>query len=101
MAIFVTTTKPKALLKAIKQAIDGDTIRTWEYDKDGDFTHTPKQWNKKAWLRPHAEDGILRFQFMGQEGVETTDALYGAYHGRFIEELFMHFRSDFDRVRAP
>lgn len=59
MSVRVTTTKPKALLSSIKQAIDDKKIETWEYDSDGDFTHSPKQWKNEAWMRPMIDDGRL------------------------------------------
>jgi hypothetical protein len=44
MAVIIPTSKPNALVAAIKKAIDDKKIDTWEYDKDGDFTHKPEQW---------------------------------------------------------
>jgi hypothetical protein len=48
MAVRVSTTHPSSLLAAIKKAIDARHVDTWSYDSDGDFTHTPLQWAKKA-----------------------------------------------------
>lgn len=105
MSIIVFTPDPKGLLSAIKNAIDKEagekgSIDTWAYDKDGDFTHSPSQWNKEAWLRPHVGSGILQFGIVGKKGVAMTKALYGVYHGRFIEMLETHFDDLFSLVTA-
>jgi hypothetical protein len=82
------------------QAIDDSKIVTWEHDKDGDFTHAPPQWRRKAWLRPFTSSGILQFGLLGQQKVEMTKSIYGVYHGRFIEELLTHFDGDFSTATA-
>jgi len=91
MAITVETSKPAQLLAAIKKAIDDGQIDTWGYDKDGDFTHTPEQWSKKAWLRPVIQNGVLQLGLFGQKDVVMKKIIYGVYHGRFIEMLVTHF----------
>jgi hypothetical protein len=100
MALVVKTSKPKALLAAIKKAIDDDEIETWEYDSDGDFTHKPDQWRNKAWLAPTTEDGQLLFTLIPQSDVKMTKVVYGVYHGRFIEMLLPHFDDDFTTATA-
>jgi hypothetical protein len=100
MALVVTAMKPAALLAAIKKAINDKHIDTWEYDKDGDFTHSRPQWKDKAWLRPVVQQGILTFGLLGQNGVVMTKAVYGVYHGRFIEMLLTHFDADFATAQA-
>ncbi len=95
MAISVYTSKPKTLLRKIKAAINDSKIETWEYDSDGDFTHTPDQWWEKAWFRPFVNSGLLRFNLVGLDNTRMTKSTYGIYHGRFIEILLTHFRSDF------
>ena len=102
MSVIVTTTDPAGLLSSIKADIDSKKIDTWEYDNDGDFTHTPAQWRKKAWLRPTIGSGQLTFNEMKPEGVSTLDPeIYGVYNGRFIEMLLVHFRSRFSRACTP
>ena len=61
MAIYVSTCQPRKLLEDIKQAINDKKIVTWGYDNDGDFYHTPEQWNYKAWLSPTISDNSLIF----------------------------------------
>ncbi len=100
MAIIVNTSRPKELLSDIKKAIDDKKIDTWEYDKDGDFTHSPIQWKRKAWLRPHIERNELRFGILKPKGSQPTTILYGVYHGRFIEMLLNHFETEFTTVLA-
>lgn len=56
MAIYIETTRPRTLIRAIREKIEQDEIATWAYDEDGDFTHTALQWKYKAWLRPYIKN---------------------------------------------
>jgi hypothetical protein len=97
MAIRIKASDPQALLDTIKRAIDRGHVRTWEYDAQGDFTHTPQQFKGQAWLRPStAVAGELRFYIIRTQGITPTRAIYGIYHGRFIEVLLTHFFASFD-----
>jgi hypothetical protein len=100
MSLSIKTTDPAGLLKDIKAAIDKKTVETWVYDSDGDFTHTPQQWFKKAYLRPKTAVGELRFGVVGIQGVKLSKELYGVYQGRFIEMLTIHFDSKFTLASA-
>lgn len=100
MAIFVETPDAKVLLSQIKAAIDAGRVDTWEYDADGDFTHSAQQWIRKAWLRPTASSDGLRLRIIAPQGGTITNAIYGVYHGRFIEMLLTHFRSTVSSVSA-
>lgn len=104
MSVIVFTSNPTTLLAAIKTAIDNSGekggIDTWVYDADGDFTHSPEQWAKKAWLRPYIGSGNLQFGLVGQTGVEMTKVIYGLYHGRFLEMLLTHFDGSFSSGSA-
>jgi hypothetical protein len=100
MAIVVKTDQPRALLSAIRAAIDNGAIETWSYDADGDFTHTPAQWKHKAWLRPSIADGDLIFTTVAPQKTAMTKAVYAVYHGRFIEMLLRHFDVSFSVARA-
>jgi hypothetical protein len=91
MAINFETTTPKNLLAAFKKAVDEGHIVTWQYDSDGDFTHTPEQWKYRAWLRPVIYEGTrLTLNFVCRSDEQTTKAVYGVYHGRFIESMLTH-----------
>ncbi len=100
MAIIVSTQDPKELLRKIRKGIDDQTIDTWSYDSDGDFTHTPEQWKNKAWLRPKVYSGELRFGILAQRDTKLSTYLYGVFHGRFIEMLLNHFDNDFRNAQA-
>lgn len=100
MSLSIKTTNPLGLLESIKKAIDEKTIETWSYDSEGDFTHTPEQWNKKAWLRPKVEAGELRLIIVSPKDTKLTKVVSGIYHGRFIEMLGMHFESKFTTATA-
>jgi len=91
MAVYVKTNNPRDLLQQIIEYINKGKIETWSVDSDGDFTHNPDQWNKKAWLRPYIEQERLVFGLIGNSNVPMTNNLYSVYHGRFIEMLLTHF----------
>ena len=90
MAINFETSDPQKLLTTFKHLIDQKKVLTWSYDRDGDFTHTPDQWANKGWLRPSVFSGRLILNFLGNEKVTTTSALYGVFHGRFLESMLTH-----------
>lgn len=100
MAVVVTTTNPSDLLDAIYKAIDDDEIKTWSYDDDGDFTHTPNQWKQKAWMRPQVARGELRFGILKRTDQTMSRLVYAVFHGRFIEMLLNHFDLQFTEARA-
>lgn len=100
MAIIIKTKSPEDLLNAIKKEIDEGKIVTWSYDSDGDFTHSTKQWNANAWLRPKVSVGELRFGILKNENIDMSAVIYGVYHGRFIEMLLTHFDDQFTNAQA-
>jgi hypothetical protein len=100
MAVYVYTKTPRRLLRSIREAIADGKIDTWECDDDGDFTHTPPQWERKAWLRPQVEANRLVFNVIPPRAVKVSRVTYGVYHGRFIEMLVAHFDDLFERATA-
>lgn len=100
MAVIVLTPTPSELLAAIKSEIGSRKIETWSVDKDGDFTHTRPQWINKAWLRPSVQTDRLVFNILTPKGEKMSRAIYGIYHGRFIEMLLDHFDLKFTEARA-
>src|SRR5579864_407216 len=100
MAVRVSTSQPSALLSAIKKAIDEKRVETWAYDSDGDLTHTPIQWYRKAWLRPSIQTGALVLNILNPQGINMSKEVYGVYHGRFIEMLLAHFDQNFTTADA-
>ncbi len=100
MAIRVSTNEPSSLLAEIKKAIDARHVDTWSHDSDGDFTHTPSQWVRKAWLRPTVQAGALVLNILNPQGVKLSKEIYGVYHGRFIEMLLVHFDNKFADAHA-
>ena len=113
MALFFYTSEPYELLKAFKKAIDNGRVTTWSYDDDGDFTHTPDQWVKKAWLRPKVESDRLALYILHPKATNISSIVYAVYHGRFIESMLVHcdklftkgfataFPAGTDRVAPP
>lgn len=98
MTIYVSTCQPRKLLEDIKQAINDKKIVTWGYDNDGDFYHTPEQWNYKAWLSPTISDKYLIFGIVGEKDKDMSVETYAVYHGRFSEMLLAHFDHEFSNV---
>ncbi len=101
MAIYFKSTTPKKLLSTFRKAIDDGHVATWSYDRDGDFTHTAKQWNRLAWLRPIVEEGAtLKMVIIKPKDQSISSEVYGIYHGRFIEAMLVHCDSLFASARA-
>lgn len=86
-----TTKNPAGLLAAIKKEIDDEKMKTWIYDKDGDFRYTPDQWEGKAYFSPKVVDGALNFNLRGFKGMTVELYTAAVYHGRFIEIVSAHF----------
>jgi hypothetical protein len=95
MAINISTATPAALLAAFKKGIKDGHIVTWSCDDAGDFTHTPPQWQYKAWLRPVVYNGQLTLNILGQKSQQMSLEVYAVYHGRFIEAMIAHCRTLF------
>jgi hypothetical protein len=90
-----STAIPSQFLLNVKAAISSGRIVTWAHDSDGDFTHTPPQWIYRAWLRPHIENGNLRFTIIGRNDTVLSKEIYAIYHGRFLEMMLAHFDEKF------
>lgn len=101
MAIIVKTSNPSRLYQKIKDKVNSENpLETWSLDKDGDFTHSPPQWDKKAWLRPTIESDHLKLRIIPPKGSHISRTTYAVYHGRFIEMLLTHFDEHFHEAHA-
>jgi hypothetical protein len=100
MSVTIFTPGPAALLEKVRKAIDSSDIKTWSYDANGDFTHSPEQWKHKAWLRPSVQQGMLVFGLVGRKDATMSKTIYGVYHGRFVEMLLTHFDDQFTNVSS-
>ena len=100
MAVYVKTDKASELLENLKKAIDDDKIKTWKYDDDGDFYHSPEQWQYNGWLRPYTTDNYLVFGILKPKNETMKTVAYAVYHGRFIEMMLSHFDSEFETIFA-
>jgi hypothetical protein len=92
--VTIATTTPAKLLERIKAGIDDGSIKTWSYDTDGDFTHNPTQWNKKAWLRPSVTTTGLELNFIAPTGGAVRE-VFAVYQGRFQEMMMSHFYNSY------
>lgn len=96
MAVNFETTTPKALLASYKEGIAKGRIVTWLCDKDGDFTHDTDQWRYRAWLRPVIYEGrMLTLNIIVPNTEKQPLTVYSIYHGRFIESMLAHCRTQF------
>ena len=100
MSLSFNTSDPSSLLNKFKRAIDEGKVRTWSYDADGDFTHTPDQWSKKAWMRPSVAFGKLDFNIVAPKAQGVSWEVYGVYHGRLAESVTAHFHDSFALASA-
>jgi hypothetical protein len=100
MALYFSTTDPERLLKAFKGLIIDGHVKTWDVDEDGDFTHTARQWDRRAWLRPVIENKRLALYILSPQGRWISTALYAIYHGRFIESMLVHCDALFVEAQA-
>ena len=100
MSIHIKTDHPLVLLEKIKNLIESKEIVTWEYDRDGDFTHTATQWTKKAWFRSFIKNGDLIFGILCTAKKAITVEEYAVYHGRFIEMLLSHFDGNCSKLEV-
>lgn len=100
MAVYVKTEKAAELLGKIKKAVDEEKIKTWRYDEEGDFYHSPDQWEYRGWMHPRIIPDYLVFGIITPKGDTMTTGTYAVYHGRFIEMLLQHFDHEFTTVYA-
>lgn len=102
--LYFKTSNPAGLLQSIKDDIKAGHIKTWECDKDGDFTHTgsANQWKDKAWLRPSisANKDYLQFAIIWPTGKTRDNEVYAVYHGRYIEMVLAHFHKSITNAQA-
>ncbi len=90
MAVVVTTSKPRGLMKRLVERISAEEIRTWELDEEGDLTHSATQWVRRAWMRARFEEPGLIFTIIPPKGQAISTAVYAVYHGRLVEMLLAH-----------
>jgi hypothetical protein len=100
MAVRIFSENPRGLLAEVKASIKHGSIDTWSVDADGDFTHTPDQWNNRAWFRPVVSEDKLVFNILAPKSKSISRAVYGIYHGRLIEMFLIHFDREFSRASA-
>lgn len=100
MAIHFYTSQPREVLDRLRSLIDEGKIKTWSYDKDGDFTHTAQQWRYKAWLRPQVLSGELALFILPPKEQGISTEIYAIYHGRFVETALAHVDRLFASARA-
>ncbi len=102
MSVRALTDDADGLLNEVRQQIDEGHIVTWEYNADGDFTHTASggQWKNKAWFRPVSEKERLRLRLLRPKNGNINREIFAVYHGRFIEMLIAHVPGYFTDARA-
>ena len=101
MAIYVRLIRSFSLKDEINKLIDQGIISTWDYDRDGDYTHLPQQWKNEAWIHFHECDETNNqavFGIISRRSVRLTKTIYAVYHGRFAEMLLTHFDTIIDDI---
>ena len=88
----------KSVRCMVQGIIDDGHIATWKYDEDGDFYHSPDQWEHNGWLRPFHTDNYLIFGIITPKNETMSKLTYAVYHGRFVEMLLNHFDRDSDWI---
>lgn len=96
MAVYFQTSNPEELLEkfrsAVVQASPDGKITTWVASKDGNYyTHSSKQWEYSAWMKPVVEDNQLIFYIVKSKNKVVSQSAYGFYHGHMIETFLNHF----------
>jgi len=100
MKITIPTTAGTALKKAIFDAVEDETLRTWEVRTDNNnvefLTHKPEQWYDRTLLRFTVKKDVLLIDttFWKSKGADKVSD--GYFIGRFTEVLLVHFSDDFD-----
>jgi hypothetical protein len=100
MALYFSTSDPERLLTSFRDSIKSGRVQTWYCDEKGDFTHTAKLWERRAWLVPEIETGRLSFYILNPRNRLISSAVYAVYHGRFIESMLIHCDELFTDVSA-
>ena len=88
------------LWDGLKGKLEKGEIDTWMMDSDGDFTHRPVQWVKRAWFRKSKASSAneLVFGLIGREDENMSKGIYAVYHGRFAEMLLTYFDEEIETV---
>lgn len=100
MAIYVRTSRPRSMVRKIRELISEDEIMAWEIDEDNDFTHSSVQWGGLAWIHPIIEEERVVFSIIGAQSNPLTRITYGIYMGRFLECLIIHMTSFIQSIRV-
>ena len=98
MSLIAVTVRPRALLRLLREAIDEESVRTWTFDKDGDFTHRSAQWGRAAWFRPVIADGKIIFNILKPMNTSLSTTVYAVYHSELTQVLLAHFDKHCERV---
>jgi hypothetical protein len=98
MSVTFETSDPTKLLNTFRKAITDGHVRTWECDKDGDFTHKTDQWVGRAWLHPDPGIGTLTMTFIPPQNTRVSNDVFAIYQGRFIESVTAHCNQLFQRA---
>lgn len=100
MKITIPTAAGAALKKKIFDAVEDETLKTWEVRTDNSnvefLTHKPEQWYDRSLLKftVNKDALIINATFWRSKGADQ--AANGYYIGRFTEILLVHFSDDFD-----
>jgi hypothetical protein len=98
--ITIPTTTGATLKKKIFDAVEDQTLKTWEVRIATNdikvLTHKPDQWYDRTLLRFTVKKDALVIDTTKWKGKEADEAANGYFIGRFTEILLVHFSDDFD-----
>lgn len=100
MAVHFVSSDPALLLERLKNSIDEDRLTAWTYDADGDFTRTSDRWSKEAWFRPALGKTKLSFFILAPKEAPVTRQVYGAYHGRMVQDALNYCDDYFETAQV-
>jgi hypothetical protein len=98
--ITIPTTTGATLKKKIFDAVEDETLKTWEVRTDTKkiqfLTHKPEQWYDRTLLRFTVKKDALIIDSTKWKSKEADEAANGYFIGRFTEILLVHFSDDFN-----
>ncbi|WP_292947522.1 hypothetical protein [Mucilaginibacter sp. 44-25] len=102
--ITIQTKKGDALKKAIFEAVEDKTLKTWEIRESKDdsylLTHKPEQWADRALLEFLVSEEVLLIRTVTWRNHEEDLAAQNFFIGRFVEILLQHFGKYFINLKV-
>ncbi|PAW93172.1 hypothetical protein CKK33_06555 [Mucilaginibacter sp. MD40] len=102
--ITIQTKKADAFKKAIFEAVEDETLKTWEIRESADdsylLTHKPEQWADRALLKFIVDEDNLVIKTTKWKSRQKDAVAENYFIGRFIEILLQHFSTHFTDLKV-